>query len=175
MSDCIVCQQIEKKLGVMYEDADVVAVLSPTPASAGHIIVAPRQHHVILEQVPDWVMGKLFTTANKVSISLFEGLGVHGTNLLIQNGAAAGQTAPHVGVHVIPRVENDNINLLWQPRQLGEEEMSTIELKVKEETKSLALEKEPPKPKAEEPKPKKVEYALSDEENYLIKSLRRIP
>ena len=38
-----------------------------------------------------------------------------------------------------------------------------------------SFDKEAPKQKTEEPKQKKVEYKLSDEENYLIKSLRRIP
>jgi histidine triad (HIT) family protein len=173
---CSLCDRIQKKEGLLFEDSDVAALLAPAPASAGHIVVAPKQHSVLLTQVPDWITGKLFTLANKLSISLFEGLGVHGTNLLIPMGEPAGQTSPHVGVHVVPRTENDGINLLWQPRQLSEEEMSAVELKLKDEVKSVgSFQKEPPKPKTEPPKAKKVELKMSEEENHLIRSLKRIP
>jgi len=172
---CDVCQQIEKKIGLVYEDDDIAALLSPTPASQGHLVIAPKKHQIILEQVPDWIMGKLFTTANKLSIALFEGMGVHGTNLLIPNGEPAGQSTPHVTVNVVPRVENDGLNLLWQPKQIGEEELANVEMKLKEETKSImTFIKEKPDQTAAKTA-EKVEYKLSDEENYLIKSLRRIP
>ncbi len=175
MSDCLLCKQIEKKIGLLYEDKDIVALVSSKPAAAGELIVAPKKHHVILEQVPDWIVGKLFAVANKLSISLFEGMGVHGTNLIIPNGAPAGQTIPHAAVHVVPRAENDGLKLQWEPRQLSEDEMGTVEMKLKDEMKSkFVFEKTEPKPK-EEVKEKKVEYKTTDEENYVIKSLQRIP
>lgn len=175
MSECDLCQQIEKKIGVVYEDDEITALLSPTPASTGHLVVAPKQHHIILEQVPDWVMGKMFTTANKLSISLFEGMGVHGTNIHIANGEPAGQVVPHIAVNVVPRNENDGLNLLWQPKQLPEEEMASAEAALKEETKSIMSFITEKPSKAEVKKAEKIAYKLSDEENYLIKSLRRIP
>ena len=76
-------------------------------------------------------------------------------------------------INIIPRKENDGINLQWQPKQLSEEEVSTIELKMKEEISNTKVG-ESPKIKQEkkaEPIPEKI----SDEENYLIKQLRRIP
>lgn len=167
---CLVCQQIEQKIGVLFEAADVVAMLSPTPAVAGHVLVVPKAHHTILEQVPDAIVGSMMTVANRISIGLFEGLGCQGTNMLVPNGLPAGQTTPHTAMHVIPRNENDGLDLLWAPKQLNDEVMSAVEAKLKEE-----LAKKPEAPKVEAPKPKKEELALDDEENYLLKSLRRIP
>jgi len=169
--NCDLCALMKGPL--LYEDASIVAMLAPKPASVGHVIVAPKQHHVILEQVPDKIAGELFAVANRLSIALFEGLGVQGTNVLVQNGAAAGQITPHVRLDIIPRQENDGINLLWQPRQLSEEEMSTVELRLKEAILPLGQheeKKEEPKPEKKEEKPLKM-----DDENYLIRSLRRIP
>lgn len=169
---CDLCALLKGPL--LYEDASIAAMLAPKPASVGHVIVAPKQHHVILEQVPDKITGELFTVANRISIALFEGLGVQGTNVLVQNGPAAGQITPHVRVDIIPRQENDGINLLWQPRQLSEEEMSTVEMRLKEAI--LPLGQEPQKEeKKEEPKPEPKKEMKMDDENYLIKSLRRIP
>lgn len=167
---CLICQQIEKKIAVLFESQDVVALLSPTPAVGGHVLVVPKAHHAILEQVPDAVVGQMMTVANRMSIALFEGLGCQGTNMIVPNGLPAGQTTPHTGIHIIPRNENDNVNVLWQPKQVKEEEMSAVEEKLKEE-----LTKKPEVPKVEAPKPKKEEFKLDDEENYLLKSLRRIP
>ena len=80
---------------------------------------------------------------------------------------------PHTTIHIVPRKENDGLNLLWKPKQQSEEQMSTLELMIKEEAKKIApFEKEKPKPieikKPEEIKPTK-------EENYMIKQLKRIP
>jgi histidine triad (HIT) family protein len=172
---CLVCQQIEKKIGILHETKEVIALIDPEPAVAGQLLVVPKKHHVILEQVPDWVMSQLFSVANKLSIALFEGLGAHGTNLLIPNGAPAGQKVAHIGLHIVPRAENDGMNLQWAPRQMAEDEMGTIEMKVKDELKSgIKFELSEPKPK-EEVKEKKAEYKMTEEENYLIRSLQRIP
>lgn len=171
-SECDVCGLV-KKGKIVYENDKVVAVLAPKPAVAGHIVVIPKEHFQIFEQVPDFVISEMFVVANKLLMACFEALGADGTNILIQNGVAAGQTQPHFMIHILPRKQNDNLKLAWQPKELSEEEMSTVELKLKEETKDVGIfEKEPAKPVEEKP-PEQIE--VSDEENYLIKQLERIP
>jgi histidine triad (HIT) family protein len=119
-------------------------------------------------------MGKLLDKANKVSIAVFETLGAQGTNIIVNNGVAAGQTANHCVVHVLPRRENDGLDFTWQTKQLSEEEMSTVELKLKDEAKNVGVfEQEKPKPK-EAPKPEEIKKA-EDEINYLIEQLKRVP
>jgi histidine triad (HIT) family protein len=170
MSACNFCDIIEKKAGFVYEDEKIVALLHPAPSAPGHFIVVPRAHAPIFEQVPDMVTAELFVKANKISKAIFEGLGAEGTNVFVQNGVAAGQRHNHAMVHVIPRREGDGLPLQWKPKQFSEEEMSTAELKIKEETKNVGIfEKEKPKP-VEVEKPKEVK-----KEDYRIKHLRRIP
>ena len=105
-------------------------------------------------------------------MAVFEILQAKGTNILIQNGVAAGQKTNHFMVHIIARKENDGLDFQWQSKQLNEEEMSTIELKLKEGTKGIGnFEKE-------EKKPVKIDKEIEridKEENYLIKQLNRIP
>ena len=125
------------------------------------------------EPVPDKEVGRLFQVSNKISTAIFESLGVQGTNIFVANGIPAGQTVAHFTINVIPRRENDGINLQWQPKQLSEEEMSTIELKLKEQTKNIGhFEKEEKKAKTQAPKP----LLLSDEEEeYFARQMRRLP
>ncbi|MBI4141088.1 HIT family protein, partial [Candidatus Woesearchaeota archaeon] len=154
--ECGVCKQIADRKHLLYENDKAAAFLSTEPATIGHIIIAPKQHTPILEQVPDFIVSELFATANKLSITCFESLGAEGTNIIVQNGIAAGQTSSHVTLNIVPRKEGDNLPLVWKPRPLSEEEMSTVELKVKEETKKIgSFENEKPKP-VEIEKPKEI-------------------
>ena len=170
---CEICDLIKSKKGKLYEDEKVIALIAPKPATVGHVIITPKKHVPILEQVPDYVASELFAKANKISMALFEGLGAQGTNLLIQNGVAAGQKHNHLLIHVMPRRENDGIDFMWKPKQLSEEEMSTIEMKIKDETKGIgSFEKEPEKKiTIEEKKPEEI----SEEEDYMLKQLERLP
>ena len=170
---CEICELIKSKKGILYEDKKVYAFLAPKPATTGHVIITSKKHFPILEQIPDFIVSELFVKANKISMASFEAIGAEGTNILMQNGVAAGQKHNHAILHVIPRREKDGINLAWEPRQLSEEEMSTIELKIKKETESVgAFEQEEEKP-VEIKGPEKIE--AGPEEDYLIKQIERIP
>jgi histidine triad (HIT) family protein len=132
--------------------------------------VVPKEEYPILEQTPDFVVAEMFVVANRVAMALFEALGVQGTTMLVQNGTGAGQSLPHAIVHIIPRNENDGLPLQWQPKQLDEESMSTVEIKLKEEAKQVGVfERETAKPVEE----KKAEEVKG--EDYRMKALRRVP
>ena len=176
MSQCAYCQKIEdSKQRKLYKDDKVVAILEETPYAIGHVVVVPAQHFTILEQVPDFIISHIFNVANKISTSAFEALGAHGTNILVNNGVVAGQDQPHFAVHIIPRRQNDSINLQWDTKQLSEEEMSTVELSLKEHTQHIGqFQKEKAKPvDMDEEKEQKKEKMTK--EDYLTRQLRRLP
>ncbi len=176
--NCDMCQFIadheKRSKYLVYEDEDIVAMLAPKPANIGHILIIPKEHYPIIENVPDPLVAHCFFIANKLSSAVFESLNVHGTNILVQNGISAGQTSAHFMVHVIGRFENDGINMNWQPKQVADEEMNTIVLQLSSFTNNIgSFEKEKEKP-VNIDDDKKI---ISDEgkENYLIKSMIRIP
>lgn len=171
---CIVCQIAGEKIPSkkVYEDELVMAVLDVNGANPGHCFVIPKNHYPIIEQVPDIEIGRLFQVSNKISGAIFESLGAQGTNIFVANGIPAGQTVAHFTINVIPRKENDGINLQWQPKQLSEEEMSTVELKLKEQTKNTGhFEKEEKTTK----KSAKPVFLSEEEEEYFSKQMRRVP
>lgn len=170
---CKICEQIEKK-DILYEDDTVVVVIPEKPAVAGHVVVAPKQHAPIFEAIPDFVIAHMGVVANKLSIALFEGLKAGGTNVIIQNGVAAGQQVPHVEMHVIPRRQDDKLPLEWEPKQLAPEQVSELEQKIKEEAKNIGpFQLEAKKPLEIKEDIEKIEHG--EETNYLIKQLERIP
>lgn len=177
MTECELCSIAagKEKGERVYEDNNFIAVLSQKPAALGHIILFPKKHYQIIEQIPDYAFGEMFRIANKLSIADFEAVKANGSNIIVQNGVAAGQDAAHVSVHLIPRNENDGLNFQWQPKQLNEEQMSTVELKLKEEAKHIGVfeKKEKKEPIIIDKKPEEIKP--TKEENYLIKQLMRVP
>ena len=171
MTDCEICAIKGDKLLTLFEDEKNIAFLAERPAAAGHLIAAPKAHHAIMERIPDFEIGSLFILANKLSTALFESLGIQGTNIIIENGIAAHQKQPHVTLHILPRKMDDNLGLTWAPKTLDEEEMATVELKIKESTKNVGAFEDEEKPP--EKLEKKEEEIKPDEENYLLKHIRR--
>ncbi len=176
MADCEFCSLIKAGKNMVYEDELVFAMHAPKPAALGHVLVLPKKHYMIIEQIPDYEVADIFERVNKLSVAVFEAVGAHGTNIILQNGVAAGQNSSHLIIHIIPRRENDGLPFAWQPIHLSEEEMSTIELKIKDAAKNIgAFEKKKPKPVEIDKKPEEIKQDKASGPNYLIKHLRRIP
>jgi histidine triad (HIT) family protein len=178
--ECILCQIIDGKIPSkkLYEDDEVIAVLDINGANPGHSFVMPKEHHTILEQVPDQIVAELFQVSNMVSTAIFESLEIQGTNLFVTNGIAAGQVTAHFMVNIIPRKEGDGINLQWPPKQLTEEEMSTVELQLKEGVENMgAVSEVDVNEKAEKEAVNEVPVneTIPDEDDYMVKQLNRIP
>ncbi len=175
--ECDYCQLLKKGTTVIYEDSDVVVAVKESALAPGQITVFPRQHLTILEMVPDAVLAKCAVLANKVGVAAFETMGAHGTNIIAQNGLGAGQDVPHFALEVVPRRENDGLNLSWQPKQIPEDEMETSFLMLKEEGDKLVnIGKESPKKKEAPAEAKTEKVAAADgKDNYLLKALKRRP
>jgi histidine triad (HIT) family protein len=170
---CQYCDFVKNREGLVYEDETAAILLHSSPAMPGHLLVLPKEHFTIIEQTPDPVVRKLVALSNKASTSLLQVLGAGGANIVIENGTAAQQQVPHLAVNVIPRVDGDGINLQWQPKKLSEEQMSLIELQLREQTKSVGVEPEKKEPiMVEDGKAKREVVKKSD---YLTKQLRRVP
>jgi len=159
---CDVCSVT--KGSIILEDNIAFTFLSPQPAAKGHIIIAPKEHRAILEDTPDEVLVHMVMVANKLSTALFEGLGAQGTNILINNGLPAGQTEPHMTMHVIPRYENDGIDLAWEGKKADDAELDVFVQKLSDAL-SVDTKEELPVP----------DTTATPEEDYRINNLTRIP
>ena len=125
-----------------------------------------------MELVPDFILQKCSVLANKVGMAIFEALGCQGTNVFIENGLAGGQKVPHFAIEVIPRAENDAVQLTWQPQQIAEDELEVTASILKEELEKPVKMKEE---KKAEDKPTEKMKEKENTQNYLLKALRRMP
>ena len=57
-------------------------------------------------------------------------LGFENMNVLQNNGPVAGQTVNHFHLHLIPRYENDKVNVSWPQMDLTDEQIESVRAKL---------------------------------------------
>lgn len=130
-SNCIFCKIIAGEIpsAVVYEDDDFRAILDVNPASRGHVIILPKNHAANIFELSEEDASKVFVVAKKIAEALKKTYSCDGVNILQNNGEAAGQTVFHLHVHVIPRFENDGIDMQWVPGETPDLETVAAEIK----------------------------------------------
>ena len=110
----------------LYEDEDFRVILDLGPATRGHALLLPKNHFANLFELDDETAQKAILVAKKMAGKMKDALGADGFNLVQNNGEAAGQTVFHFHMHLIPRYENDNAGILWEPGETTPEDMAEV-------------------------------------------------
>ncbi len=87
-------------------DAGVV-IRDGFPVSLGHTLVIPRRHVGSFFELTDEERGELLQLLASAKAVLDDELHPSGYNIGINDGVAAGQTVPHLHIHLIPRYSGD--------------------------------------------------------------------
>lgn len=115
MSSCPFCAIVADDAPAhrLSEDEQTLAFLDVEPATRGHALVVPKTHYETLTDMPESLAGATYRSAHRVAAAVESCPGVAGTNIVQSNGEAAGQDVFHAHVHVIPRYEDDGVDLGW--------------------------------------------------------------
>lgn len=126
--DCIFCKLSNGEIptNAIYEDDDFKVILDMGPATKGHALILPKEHYANLFELPEEIASKVMVLAKRQATKMKERLNCQGFNLVQNNGECAGQTVMHFHYHLIPRYENDNQNILWEPTSPSAEELKEI-------------------------------------------------
>ena len=106
--DCIFCNI--KKEQLIYENKTWKAIYDGYPVSRGHILVIPKRHINSIIELKELEKDQLHETIKIIYSILKEIYHPDGINIGINEGAAAGQTIPHLHIHIIPRYNGDMEN-----------------------------------------------------------------
>lgn len=167
---CIFCHIAAGRVASrkIYEDDKAVAVLDINPANPGHVLIVPKEHYMIMPQIPEDVLQHIGMIAKGVSHAQLKALKAQGTNIFVANGITAGQRAQHFMMHVIPRMEKDGVGLVLPEREMPPADAKKAQQVLKKAlSKALGLktegepeaeeESQAPKEPAEKEKPAKKE------------------
>ncbi len=105
----IIAREIPAK--IIWEDDDVLAFHDVNPQAPVHVLIVPKRAISRLAEATESdqsLLGKLIFTANKIAERL--GLTASGYRLVINNGPDAGESVPHLHVHLLGKRA-----LAWPP------------------------------------------------------------
>ena len=110
---CIFCKIINNEIPSkkIYEDEDVLAILDISQATKGHTLVLPKKHFSDLTEIEDYEYLKVMSVAKDLAKIIKKTFNASGINLLNNCGEVAGQTVRHFHVHIIPRYDNNDIEI----------------------------------------------------------------
>jgi diadenosine tetraphosphate (Ap4A) HIT family hydrolase len=92
---------------IVEENEHAVLILDGYPVSPGHSLVIPKRHVRSFFEVSDPERAALLALLDKAKDLASQQHHPAGYNIGINDGAAAGQTVPHLHIHLIPRYEGD--------------------------------------------------------------------
>ncbi|KAL1834936.1 hypothetical protein ACET3Z_004587 [Daucus carota] len=116
-ASCVFCKIItgDSPAFKIYEDDICLCILDVNPLSPGHSLIIPKGHFSCLEATPPSVIGAMCSKVPVISNAVMKATGCDSFNLLVNNGAAAGQVIYHTHIHIIPRNARD---CLWASESL---------------------------------------------------------
>jgi len=110
---CTFCRIIERREpgSIVFEDDRVVAFLDVMPINPGHILIVPRHHAAYLADLDPEDGAAMFRAGQRLGAAIrASSLKCDAVNLLLNDGAEAGQRVFHTHLHVIPRVLGDSLH-----------------------------------------------------------------
>jgi histidine triad (HIT) family protein len=126
--DCLFCKILAGELPaqIVDEDEHTIAFMDINPWTRGHALAIPRTHARNLYEIGEDDLARTAMTAKRLALRMKERLGCDGVNLINSCEPAAWQTVFHFHVHVIPRYDDDPMQLPTRPRAADPDELAAV-------------------------------------------------
>lgn len=105
-TDCIFCNPASDR-ELILESATAYAIYDKFPVNNGHALIIPKKHCANYFDLNFRDQSACWFILNKVKKIVSERFNPDGFNIGVNVSASAGQTVPHVHIHLIPRYKGD--------------------------------------------------------------------
>jgi diadenosine tetraphosphate (Ap4A) HIT family hydrolase len=95
---------------IVLSSADAIALRDAYPISPGHTLIVPRRHVGSFFEATAQERADLLALLDEAKGELDARFAPAAFNIGINDGPAAGQTVPHLHIHLIPRYVGDRID-----------------------------------------------------------------
>ena len=89
----------------VFEDDKTLAFMDVMPQTDGHTLVIPKENAENIFELSPEGAANLVQVTQKIAGAVKSAMNADGITLMQFNGAAAGQTVPHIHFHILPRWE----------------------------------------------------------------------
>ncbi|HTL27380.1 MAG TPA: HIT family protein [Burkholderiales bacterium] len=115
MNDCVFCRIVAGQIPStrVYEDDDVLAFMDIGQVNPGHVLVAVKRHAENLYALDEAQAAAVARASVRIARAIRDAFAPGGLSVYQANGKPAGQTVLHYHVHLVPRHDNDGMQLTW--------------------------------------------------------------
>jgi len=92
---------------IFYRSLSCSGFVNLRPIVPGHVLVVPHRVVPLLRDLTQEEYSDLWNSVRDIQNMLTQHYQATGFNVAVQDGYAAGQSVPHVHVHILPRTEGD--------------------------------------------------------------------
>ena len=112
MDDCLFCNFAKGEIPVnkVYEDEDFIVIRDINPQAKNHFLAIPKTHFRLLSEMTEDDAERLKRILKKIPTLEKELELTNGYRLVINQGDDAGQTVPHLHIHIL-----SGQKMGWQP------------------------------------------------------------
>ena len=112
MDDCLFCKFAKGEIPVnkVYEDEDFIVIRDINPQAKNHFLAIPKTHFKLLSEMTEDDAELLKRILKKIPTLEKELELTNGYRLVINQGEDAGQTVPHLHIHIL-----SGQKMGWQP------------------------------------------------------------
>lgn len=103
---CPFCKKDIKK-STFSESENFIAIVNIAPVLPGHSLIVPKKHLKSFMDLSDEELFEMVKFSRKVVKILNSFFKTNAFDWTIQDNEEAGQTIPHLHLHIIPRIKND--------------------------------------------------------------------
>ena len=124
------------------------ALVNLRPLVPGHVLVVSNRIAPLLDDLHDHEYDDLWKTVRKVQRALKAKYNCDAFNVAVQDGEGAGQSVPHVHIHILPRYRGDlerNDDIydqleMWAPREEDSQKKKRLEVPDDSERRDRTIE-----------------------------------
>jgi histidine triad (HIT) family protein len=128
MDECIFCKIINKEKDnmVFFENDYVIAMLDSNPVVQGHSLIIPKKHSRNNIDIEESSLIEVIKVVKLIASTLMKKLNANGFNIISANEKSAQQTVFHTHYHIIPRFDNDGMDLGFHVEKASIEKQKEI-------------------------------------------------
>lgn len=134
MSNCVFCNIVEGRIPStkVHEDELTLAFMDIGQVNPGHVLVTVKQHIENIFGLDDRLAAAVFQTAARMARAVEKAYSPEGVTLYQANGAAAGQTVYHFHLHLVPRYDQDGMDLTWPTKNPPREQLEASAARIRD-------------------------------------------
>lgn len=111
---------------IIYEDDQVLCFLDINPVNKGHALIIPKTAFENVFDADEEVLAHMMRVSKKIATAIKDAVKADGVNLIMNNGAEAGQEVFHAHLHVVPRFKDDGSFMKPNHAAYGEGESGVL-------------------------------------------------